>query len=305
MRSRLLPAALAVVLAATLTACGSGGPRSLLDSIRGGEVILGTKYDQPGLGQRNPDKSMTGFDVDVIEYVVAAIADELGVEHPEISWKEAPSAQRETLIRNGEVDAIAATYSISTSRDASVEFGGPYLETHQALLVRRDDESLTGLADLDAGRKLCSVAGSTSAQNVEKQLPGVQLQQFDSYSSCVEALHQRKVDALTTDATILAGFSDQYPGEFQIVGMEILKDTFKEDGSPDKKAGDPFSTERYGIGVTDKDTEAQEAINRALDKMIADGEWERVLRDNVGRAMEEADYPAPEPPTPGDLSFLD
>ena len=40
-----------------------------------------------------------------------------------MTWRETPSAQRETLIKNGEVDMIAATYSINKGRYKSVDFG--------------------------------------------------------------------------------------------------------------------------------------------------------------------------------------
>ncbi len=36
--------------------------------------MIGTKFDQPGLGLKNPDGKMSGFDVDVATYV----AKELG-----------------------------------------------------------------------------------------------------------------------------------------------------------------------------------------------------------------------------------
>ena len=52
-------AALALALPFTATACGGGG---------GGDdnkVVIGTKFDQPGLGLKNPDGTMSGFDVDV------------------------------------------------------------------------------------------------------------------------------------------------------------------------------------------------------------------------------------------------
>ena len=302
---RPFAALLAAVLASgLLAACGSSEPRSVVSSIKSGHVVLGEKYDQPGLGVREPDKEITGFDADVSRYVVNSIARSLGVEEPEISWKEAPSAQRENLIANGEVDFIAATYSINDSRAERVSFGGPYLTTYQALLVRKDDTGLETLEDLNAGRKLCSVTGSTSAQNVQKQLPAVQLQQFDSYSSCVEAVYREKVDALTTDATILAGFADQYPGEFELVEMNNLEDVLDDDGSVKSEAGSPFSTERYGIGVTKGDQESVDAINAALEEMIESGAWEEAFMRNVGNAMEASGYPIPEPPTPGDLSFL-
>lgn len=43
-----------------LAACGgsSGDSDGLLSSIESGNVTLGTKFDQPGLGLREPDGSM-------------------------------------------------------------------------------------------------------------------------------------------------------------------------------------------------------------------------------------------------------
>lgn len=288
---KLIHTIAAAVVVATLplalSACGSTEPRSLLKSIESGEVILGTKYDQPGLGLRHPDKSMSGLDVDVATYVVNSIAAEKGWKEPKIKWRETPSAQRETLIKNGEVDMITATYSINAGRAKSVDFGGPYLVTHQALLVRKDDTSLNKLTDLAQGRKLCSVTGSTPAQKIKKELPDVQLQEYDSYSSCVEALHQKKVDALTTDATILYGFASQYDGEFKVVEMN-------------KADGKPFTNERYGIGHAKGDTASTEAINNALQKMYADGSFEKFLKSNLGD-----DAKVVENGKPGDLSFLD
>ncbi len=268
-----------------LASCAGGNASAgLLANIEAGNVTLGTKYDQPGLGLRGSDGAMTGLDVDVATYVVNSIADDNGWEHPEITWRETPSAQRETLIHNGEVDMITATYSINASRAESVNFGGPYLLTHQALLVREDDDSIKSLEDLD-GKILCSVTGSTPAQKVKEALPGVQLQEYDTYSSCTEALRQGNVDAMTTDATILNGYSAQAPGTFQVVDMT--------------KDGKPFTNEYYGIGLAKDDTAATEAINKALEEMYADGSFDKFLSDNLGEGE------AVSPGTPGDLSFLE
>ena len=278
----------AVLLAATtLVACGgdsAGDAEGLLAQIEAGNVTLGTKYDQPGLGLREADGSMTGLDVDVATYVVNHIADENGWEHPEITWRETPSAQRETVLQNGEVAAIAATYSINKSRSEAVDFGGPYLLTHQALLVRSDDAEITGLEALD-GRILCSVTGSTPAQKVKDTLPGVQLQEYDTYSSCVEALRNGNVDALTTDATILGGYSAQSPGDFKVVEL--------------KKDGEQFTNEHYGVGLKKEDTGALEAVNKALDALYEDGSFDKFVNDNLdgGQGVEKDKV--------GDLSFVE
>ena len=279
--------AAALLAATTLVACGgdsAGDAEGLLAQIEAGNVTLGTKYDQPGLGLREADGSMTGLDVDVATYVVNHIADENGWEHPEITWRETPSAQRETVLQNGEVAAIAATYSINKSRSEAVDFGGPYLLTHQALLVRSDDADITGLESLD-GRILCSVTGSTPAQKVKDTLPGVQLQEYDTYSSCVEALRNGNVDALTTDATILGGYSAQSPGDFKVVEL--------------KKDGEEFTNEHYGVGLKKEDPGALEAVNKALNALYEDGSFDKFVNDNLdgGQGVEKDKV--------GDLSFVE
>lgn len=283
---RLIAAVIAALSIVSLAACGSNEARSLLSSIESGSVILGTKFDQPGLGVRTPEKTFEGVDTDVARYVVQYIADKKGWEMPELSWRETPSAQRETLINNGEVDMITATYSINPARARSVDFGGPYLVTHQALLVRKDD-AIKGLQDMNAKTKLCSVTGSTPAQKVKEALPAVQLQEFDTYSACVEALSRNKVDAMTTDATILAGFAEQYDGTMRVVELK------EEDGSY-------WTNENYGIGLAKNQPEAVELINEALKEMHDSGEYERIMHKHFGDAIEPGDKPAI-----GDLSFLD
>lgn len=284
---RIVAATVALTTAAVaLTACSdsSAGSDGLLASIESGNVTLGTKFDQPGLGLRNADGSMTGLDVDIATEVVNRIAEKGGHEAPAIEWKETPSAQRETLIQNGEVDMIAATYSINAGRAETVSFGGPYLLTHQALLVRSDETSITSLESLD-GKILCSVTGSTPAQKVKEALPSVQLQEYDTYSSCTEALRQGNVDAMTTDASILNGYAAQSPGDFTVIEME--------------KDGEPFTNEHYGIGVTKDDQAAVDAVNEALKAIIEDGTFDEIVADNLG------DGQGVSPDSPGDLSFLD
>ena len=178
--------ALAIALPFSATACGGGGGGG------GNKIVIGTKFDQPGLGLKNPDGTMSGFDVDVAKYV----AKQLGYNEDQIDWKESPSGQRETLIQNGQVSYIVATYSITDARKQKVDFAGPYLLTGQSLLVKADNTDITGPESLQNNKKLCSVSGSTPAQRIKDKYPGVQLQQYDTYSACVEALKNGAIDAI-------------------------------------------------------------------------------------------------------------
>jgi len=169
-----------------------------------GKLTIGIKFDQPHLGFKNADGTYSGFDVDVATYV----AGKLGFTPDQIIWKESISSQRETLLQNHQVDLIFATYSITDARKEKVSFAGPYFVAGQDLLVRADDTSITGPESLNDNKKLCSVSGSTPAQNIKDNYASeVQLIETPTYSECVQALLAGRVDAVTTDDIILAGLA--------------------------------------------------------------------------------------------------
>jgi len=272
MKLRKVTAASAAVLALALSATACGGDSDNADSgSSGGSTIkVGIKYDQPGLGLKEPDGTFSGFDVDVATYV----AKELGYDADQIDFVETKSADRETAIANGDVKFIAATYSITPEREEKVNFAGPYLLAHQDLLLKSDSD-ITEATDLN-GKKLCSVTGSTSAQNIhDKIAPKAQLKEYGGYSECIAALQSGAVDAVTTDDDILAGFAaqDQYKGQFKLAGLKL-------------------SNENYGIGLKKGDTATTDKINAALTKMVSDGSWQKAVDTNFGPAKYKNE-PAP------------
>ena len=274
----LLAAAACVALATSLAACGGGEPDAGGQTSGGNEsVVIGVKFDQPGLGLKEGSEN-TGFDVEVARYV----AKELG--YTDVEFMESPSAQRETLLQSDQVKMIFATYSITDDRKQKVSFAGPYFVAGQDLLVRADNTDITGPDSLN-GKTLCSVTGSTSAKKVKENFAGqVQLQEYDTYSKCVEALNSGSIDAVTTDNVILAGFAAQ----------EQFKDNLKV-------VGQPFSEERYGVGVKKGDVALCDKINAAITKMVDDGSWQKAIDDTVGPSGFEVDA-ATNPPEPASCS---
>ncbi|MFJ7769283.1 glutamate ABC transporter substrate-binding protein [Streptomyces sp. NPDC097107] len=263
MKLRKVTAASATVfaLALTATACGSDDGDSGSSGGDDKKITIGIKFDQPGLGQKTPD-GYEGFDVDVATYV----AKKLGYTEDQIEWKESKSADRETMLQRGDVDFIAATYSITPQRQEKVDFAGPYLLAHQDVLLRADDDKIKSPEDLNDA-KLCSVTGSTSAQNVKEKLaPKAQLQPYPAYSACLPGLQNGAVDALTTDDSILAGYAaqEQFKGKFKLGGFKL-------------------TNENYGIGVK-KGSDLKDKINEALEEMVADKSWDEAVKDNLGPA---------------------
>ncbi|SER63055.1 glutamate transport system substrate-binding protein [Propionibacterium cyclohexanicum] len=268
-------AALAFVLVSSMSACsGTSGSSDATGSAQG-RIAIGVKLDQPGTSLK-VGNDLKGFDADVARYVAA----KMGYQPSQIDFKEAVSAQRETMIESGQVKFVVGTYSITDSRKQRVDFAGPYFIAGQDLLVRSDDNSITGPDSLN-GKKLCSVTGSTSAQTIKtKYATGVDLQEMDSYSKCVQALAGGQIDALTTDNVILAGYAaqSQYQGKLKLVNK-------------------PFTTEKYGIGLKKGDTATCTTLTEAISTMISSGEWQKSVDENLGKGGFTVDT-STNPPTP-------
>jgi glutamate transport system substrate-binding protein len=269
--TRLAAAAGAFAVALSMAACGGGddtgstGANGIVDkATKNKKLVIGVKADQPGLGLQTGG-AYTGFDIEIARI----IAKGLGVPDTGIEWKTTVSANREPFIQQGQVDLVVATYTINDERKKVVNFGGPYYIAGQDLLVPVAS-TIAGPEGL-AGKKVCSVSGSTPAKRIQTEYKDASLQQFDSYSKCITALGGGQVDAVTTDDIILAGYAaqDQYAGKFKVVGK-------------------PFSTEPYGIGLKKSDSAGCKKINDILTAAAGDGSYKAAWDTTLGKSGKAA-----------------
>jgi glutamate transport system substrate-binding protein len=256
MRVGAIVAALAV--AAGLAGCARAGGAG--HTVVGADsLVIGVPKDQPGLGVESGG-TFSGFTVDVARYVAAR----LGVGGKDVTFKPVTSSQREDYLRNGTVDLVVSSYSITAQRKTKVNFAGPYYVAHQDILVRRSDTAVDNVRDL-AGRRLCEVTGSVSWQRVTQQrkVPARLVPAF-SYGDCLTKLMAGELDAISTDDLILAGFAAQQRSAVRIVNA-------------------PFSDERYGIGIRREDVTGCEDVNKAITRMYQDGTAAALLHKWFGQ----------------------
>jgi glutamate transport system substrate-binding protein len=237
-----------------------------------GTIRIGTKFDQPGLGNINLETDEPeGFDIEIGKIV----AGKLGIEPDDIEWVETVSANREAFIVNDRVDLVIATYTINDERKEQVDFAGPYYVAGQDLLVAEDDDSINGPDDL-AGRRVCAATGSTPIQNIRENYPEAEPVEFDTYTECVDQLEAGQIDAVSTDDIILAGYAadPKYEGKFRVVG-------------------ETFSEEPYGIGLKKGDDQWRDFLNDTLEESYEDGSWEEAFDATLGASGVEAPEPPP------------
>jgi len=234
-----------------------------------GQIIIGVKADQPGLGNFDAStNTYTGFDILIAQLVAA----DLGFSTSQIQFTTIASQDRETELENGVVDLIVASYSYTPARAQLVDFAGPYFTTPEALLVAQSDEDITGLASVTASTRVCSVSDSTTINGIQPQNPIAR----NTYSECVTALENGQADVIYSDHALLLGYAIEYPNTLKLINTNS-------------------STQYYGIGLPLGDTPLQQAINTLLSQAIANGTWRAIFNSTLA-----PEGLKPNPPTVGD-----
>jgi len=250
---------------------------STMDQIvKRGKITIGVKYDVPLFGLLDPvSAKVDGLDVAIGK----EIAKELGLGDSQIEFVEAVSANRIPYLQQDKTDLVISTMTINEERKQQIEFSRPYYLAGQSILVKKDNATIKSVTDLN-GKRVCSVQGSTSEKNVVEKAPQVQLLSLQVYSACVSSMKDGRVDAVTTDDIILAGFA------------AADKDL--------KLVGGQFTQEPYGIGMKKGKTDMQTFVNDILTKMLPDGRWEALYKKYLGNVEglpSASDLKAKLPPT--------
>ncbi|MEV6319398.1 glutamate ABC transporter substrate-binding protein [Streptomyces sp. NPDC051776] len=246
-------------------------PDSTMEKLNGkGKITIGVGADQPGIALKKSGSSEPeGFDIEMAKI----IAGKLGIEPAKIRWITAQPENREKYLQNGTVDLVVNTYSITPERRKIIGMAGPYYETGQQVLVRKGDRSISRPEDMQ-GKRICSVAGTTSIRRIEKY--GAEPVAEADYTACVNRLLDDSVDAVTTDGAILLGYAAEKPDELEVTG-------------------DPFSSERYGVGYRKGDTAMCEFLNKTLNRSYKDGTWVDALSKTLWTTTGAAPYPDLDP----------
>ena len=219
----------------------------------------------------------TGFDAGLTQLLAKYILGEGGEE--KVDYVDTTVETRETMVQNGTVDCVIATYSITPERLEVINFAGPYYLSGTAIQVRAEDaESISGPADL-TGLNLVTQSNSTGIQAIEENVtdPG-EVTTLPDNESCVAALKQGRADAYVLDQGVLLGNSAADP-EVVVVG-------------------EPFVDDPYGVGLSQDSEDALDFVNAFLQELIDSGTWEALWTATIGEVI---DGEAPEPPVPGEL----
>jgi len=215
-----------------------------------GTVKVGLNAEYQPFEFVDENGEITGFDPDLVK----AIAERAGfdVEFVNTRWDGIFVA-----LQSGEFDMVSSAATITPEREEIVDFSKPYFNAGQMIAVREADADKIKTADDLAGLRVAVQAGTTG-DILASALPGVEVVRYDEITLAFQALASKDVDAVLNDAPVSA---------------DIIK------SNPDLGAvlvGDPLSDEFYGIAVNPDKPELLDAVNKALDELIADGTYAEI-----------------------------
>jgi len=243
--------------------------------IRRGYLIVGVSADTYLFGSRDPFTSqITGFDIDMAKAVATSL---FGT--PKLQPRVITADERFTLLQDGSVDMVARIMTMTCDRWTKIGFSAEYYRSGQKVLISKGllktnkDAGSWDLADLK-DKRVCAPTGTTSLaklQSVKGPIPVT----ASNHTGCLVLLQQGKADAITGDATVLAGLAAQDPNTLVTSAKAI-------------------TVEPYGLGVNKNDVYLARYVNRVLADLIADGQWKAIY----DRWLAEPLGKAPAPPTP-------
>ncbi len=224
---------------------------SAVEAIKARGVLhYGTEDSAVGFGYLNPETNeYEGLEADLGRL----IAEELGVE---VEFTTVVTNTRGPLIDSGDVDMVAATFTITDERKQSYDFTEPYYVDAQSVLVSKDS-GLKTIDDFD-GKKIAMSAGGTEKDSISALTDAnIEFVEYADFSEAKLALTAGTVDGFAADSSILQSYVDD--------DTEFIETK--------------FSPQPYGI-ATKKGSDLSAYVNELVQKWLEDGTIDELIEKN-------------------------
>ena len=245
---KIIALLLAVMLIVGLTACGSK-----TNTVEKGVLTMATNAQFPPYEYYEGD-AIVGIDAEI----AGAIADKLGLE---LVIEDMEFDSIIEAVKSGKADIGMAGMTVTPERQETVDFTATYATGKQVVIVT-EDSPITSVDDLfDVGGYVIGVQRNTTGDLYTTwDLEDEGLATIDRYSKgadAVQALLTGKVDCVVIDNEPANAFVAE------TAGLKILDTEYVE--------------EMYAGAMSKDNTELYEAVNAALEELIADGTVQKII----------------------------
>ncbi len=247
----LLTAALAFVFTNTLFAADDGSWERVKKE---GKLTIGIDDAFPPMEFRKDKNELVGFDIDASKELVKRLG--IKVEHLPTVW--------DTIIlslKSKKFDIIWSTMSITAEREKKIAFTKAYIMEKQVIVVKKGNNKIKGLKDLNEETIVGVLLGPTSEEALKKlNKKFKEIKKYDKNTDAFMDLKIGRIDVLAVDELVGRYYLLQTPGEYG--KYSVLKES--------------LLSEPIGIGIRREDAELKDKIQKTLDGMFKDGTMKKI-----------------------------
>jgi polar amino acid transport system substrate-binding protein len=241
-----------VMLLGLLAGCGSTGSDNALNTVEDGKLIMSTNAAFPPYEMTTDEGGFAGIDVEI----AGAIAEKLGLEL-EIDDMDFDAAL--LAVQQGKSDIVMAGVSVTEKRQLVMDFSNSYATGIQVVIVKEgSDVTMDNLGEKMIGTQRGTTGYLYASDTPENGGYGEDhVTAYENGMTAVQALLNGQVDCVIIDKAPAM----EYVAANE--GLTILEGNWVE--------------EQYAIGFGKGNTALQEAVNKALSELIADGTVQGII----------------------------
>jgi len=203
-------------------------------------------------GTQNP----VGLDIDIAK----ALAKELGVK---VEFMNTGFDGLIGALQAKRFDIIMSSMTVTEKRQQEIDFI-PYFTAGTGILVQAGNpKNIQSLADL-CGKNVAVQLGTIQVDQLDAQneqcAQKISITTFDQNPLAVEQLRLGRADAVTADYPVAANDARLSQGALEVVGTQ-------------------FEAAPYGIGLRKDSTALNAALTKALQAIMDNGEYDKILAD--------------------------
>jgi len=228
-----------------LVGCGQKQSGNSLAAVqKAGKLTIGLDDSYPPMEFRDTKNVLVGFDVDLGNEV----AKKLGVKAEYISTDFNGIV---LALNASKFNIILSAMSITDERKKIIDFSDSYVMGGQVAAIKQGNTKIKSLDDLK-GKTIACQLGSTGDKAATAMKGLKEVKRYDKITEAFQELSIGRVDAVIMDAQVGGYYVAKKPGEYEVLTEKI-------------------SEEPIGIGFKKDDKELNEAVQKALDELKADG----------------------------------
>lgn len=251
--AKIVSLLLALVLCAAFVGCtqteGGNTPADepAFSTVNAGKLTISTSPDFPPFEYTDDDGNVIGIEPEIM----TLICDKLGLEL-QIDAMDFDSAL--LAAENGKSDAVVSGVTVKEDRKLIYDFTDSYTTITQAIVCKED----AGITMDNLGEHSIGVqSGTTGQEFVEEDFGAEHVVAYDTYSLVFQALLNGQIDCIVMDDAVAKAYIAANPGL-------IMNPT-------------TYAPEEYAFGFHKGNIELKDAVNDALNELIADGTVQGII----------------------------